>query len=246
MMKLLRRHRHWLMIVIAILAIPFIFYFVQRPDYGAMRADQFARIYDRNVSMLEAQQIVRLFNLAEALGMSDFVQTLVPGVQDPNQVYVQFIMNLLVLRHEAARLGIRPGSSEVADVVRALPVFQGESGFDLHKFSDFVQNALAPNGLAEEHIEQLVRDQLCLNQIKELLGTGVSIPEAEINGDYQRAYDKLYVSLIRLSPDDFTKEITISDEEVQKYHETHKAELKSEEKRKIDFVSLTLTDDQKK
>ena len=234
------------MIVIAILAIPFIFYFVQQPDYGAMRADQFARIYDRNVSMLEAQQIVRLFNLAEALGMSDFVQNLAPGVQDPNQAYVQFIMNLLVLRHEAARLGIRPGSSEVAEVVRALPVFHGESGFDLHKFSDFVQNALAPNGLAEEHIEQLVRDQLCLNQIKELLGTGVSIPEAQINADYQRAYDKLFVSLVRLRPDDLTKDIKISDEEVQKYYETHQAELKSEEKRKVDFVSLTLTDDQKK
>ena len=246
MMKLLRKHRHWLMVVIAILAIPFIFYFVQRPDYGAMRSDQFVRIYDRNVSTLEAQQMARLFNLAHALGMSDFVQSLAPGVQDPNQVYVQFILNLLVLRHEAARLGIRPGSSEVADVVRALRVFQGESGFDLHKFSDFVQNALAPNGLAEEHIEQLVRDELCLNQIKELLGTGVSIPEAEINADYQRAYDKLYVSLIRLRPDDFTKDITISDEDLQKYYETHKAELKSEEKRKVDFVSMTLTDDQKK
>jgi len=190
--------------------------------------------------------MARLFNLAQALGMSDFVQNLTPGVQEPNQVYVQFILNLLVLRHEAARLGIRPGSSEVGEVVRALPVFQGESGFDLHKFSDFVQNALAPNGLAEEHIEQLVRDELCLNQIKQLLGTGVFIPEAEINADYQRAYDKLYVSLIRLRPDDFTKEITISDEEVQKYYETHQAELKSEEKRKVDFVSLALTDDQKK
>jgi peptidyl-prolyl cis-trans isomerase D len=246
MMKLLRKHRHWLMIVIAILAIPFIFYFVQTPDYGAMRSDHFARVYDRNVSMLEAQQMVRLFNLAQALGMSDFVQTLTPGVQDQNQIYVQFILNLLVLRHEAVRLGIRPGSSEVAEVVRALPVFQGDSGFDLHKFSDFVQNALAPNGLAEEHIEQLVRDQLSLNQIKQLLGTGVSIPEAEINADYQRAYDKLYVSLIRVRPDDFGKEITISDEDVQKYYETHKAELKSEEKRNVDFVSLTLTDDQKK
>jgi peptidyl-prolyl cis-trans isomerase D len=246
MMKLLRKHRHWLMIVIAILAIPFIFYFVQQPDYGAMRSDQFARIYDRNVSIMEAQQMARLFDLAQALGMSDFVENLVPGVQDPNQVYVQFILNVLVLRHEAARLGIRPGSSEIAEVVRALPVFQGESGFDLHKFSDFVQNALAPNGLAEEHIEQLARDQLCLNQIKQLLGTGVSIPEAEINADYQRAYDKLYVSLIRLRPDDFAKEITISDEDVQKYYETHKAELKSEEKRKVDFVSLALTDDQKK
>ena len=64
MMKLLRKHRDWLMIVIAILAIPFIFYFVRTPDYGQMHADKFARIYDRDVSMLEAQQTVRLLTLA--------------------------------------------------------------------------------------------------------------------------------------------------------------------------------------
>ena len=247
MMKLLRKHRHWLMIVIAILAIPFVFYFVQRPDYGAMRSDQFARVYDRSVSMLEAQQTVRLFNLAQALGMSDFVQSLTVGSgQNQNQAYVQFILNLLVLRHEAARLGIRPDSSEIADVVRGLPAFRSESGFDMKKFSDFVQNALAPNGLAEEHIEQLVRDELCLNQIRQLLATGVSIPQAEINADYARAHDKLYVSVIRLRPADFAKEITVNDEDVQKYYEAHKAELNSDEKRKVDFVSLALTDEQKK
>ena len=247
MMKLLRKHRHWLMIVIAILAIPFVFYFVQRPDYGAMRSDQFARVYDRSVSLLEAQQTVRLFNLAQALGMSDFVQSLTVGSgQNQNQTYVQFILNLLVLRHEAARLGIRPGSSEIADVVRALPAFQGESGFDMKKFSDFVQNALAPNGLAEEHIEQLARDELCLNRIKQLLAAGVSMPEAEINADYERAYDKLYVSVIRLRPADFAKDITVSDEDAQKYYEAHNAELKADEKRKVEFVTLALTDEQKK
>jgi len=247
MMKLLRKHRHWLMIVIAILAIPFVFYFVQRPDYGAMRSDQFARVYDRSVSMLEAQQTVRLFNLAQALGMSDFVQSLTVGSgQNQNQAYVQFIVNLLVLRHEAARLGIRPDSSEIADVVRGLPAFQSESGFDMKKFSDFVQNALAPNGLAEEHIEQLVRDELCLNQIKQLLATGVSIPQAEINANYGRAYDKLYVSVIRLRPADFAKDVTVSDQDVQKYYEAHKAELNSDEKRKVEFVNLALANEQKK
>ena len=113
MMKLLRRHKDWLMIVIAILAIPFIFYFVQRPDYGAMRSDQFARMYDRNVSMLEAQQIARLLSLAQALGMSDFVGTLTAGAgTNQNQVAIEFIVNLLVLRHEADRLGLRPGTDD--------------------------------------------------------------------------------------------------------------------------------------
>src|SRR5437016_12921291 len=176
MMKLLRRHRDWLMIVIAILAIPFVFYFVQRPDYGAIGRDHFARIYDRNVSMLEAQQIARLLSLAQALGMSDFVGTMTAGAGlKQNQVAFQFIVNLLVLRHEAERLGLRPSSSEIADVVRKLPAFQGESGFDINKFTDFVRNGLAPMGLGEEHIEQLVRDEICVNEIKRLLDAGITV-----------------------------------------------------------------------
>src|SRR5919197_2196996 len=247
MMKLLRRHRDWLMIVIAILAIPFVFYFVQRPDYGAIGRDHFARIYDRNVSMLEAQQFARLLSLAQALGMSDFVGTMTAGAgMNQNQAAVQFIVNLLVLRHEAGRLGLRPSSSEIADVVRKLPAFQGESGFDINKFNDLVQNGLAPLGLAEEHIEQLVRDQISLNEIQKLLAAGVSLPKSELDENFQRGYDKLYVSVIRFRSGDFDKDIKINDEDVQKYYDAHKAELKTDEKRKVEFVQLTLNEEEKK
>ncbi len=246
-MKALRRHKDWLMIVIAVLAIPFVFYFVQRPDYGAMRSDQFARMYDRNVSMLEAQQIARLLSLAQALGMSEFVQTLAGGSGlNQNQVAVQFIINLLVLRHEAGRLGLRPDGSEIADVVRKLPAFQSESGFDMNKFSEFVRNALGPMGLGEEHIEQLVRDELCLNEIKRLLAAGISISKGELDENFQRGYDKFYVNVIRFHSADFDKEITVKDEDVQKYYDAHKTELKTDEKRKVQFVNLGLSEDQKK
>ena len=245
-MKLLRRHKDWLMIVIAILAIPFIFYFVQRPDYGAMRSDQFARIYDRNVSMLEAQQFVRLLSLAQGLGMSEFVRIMTAGAGfNQNQAGVQFIVNLLVLRHEADRLGLRPSTSEIADTVRKLPAFQGDSGFDIHKFNDLVQNGLAPLGLSEEHIEQLVRDQISLNEIQDLLAAGVSLSRNELDENFQRGYDKFYVSVIRFRSADFDKDIKINDEDVQKYYDAHKSELKTDEKRKVEFVQLTLTDDEK-
>src|SRR5260370_20997695 len=247
MMKLLRRHRDWLMIVIAILAIPFIFYFVQRPDYGAIGRDQFDRIYDRNVSILEAQQSARLLSLAQALGMSDFVGTMTAGAGGAqNQAAVQFIVKLLVLRHEAERVGLRPSASEGVEVVRKVPGFQGDSGFDINKFNDLVQNGLAPLGLAEEHIEQLVRDQISLSEIQKLLAAGVSLPKSELDENFQRGYDKLYVSVIRFRPVDFDKDIKINDEDVQKYYDAHKAELKTDEKRKVEFVQLTLNEEEKK
>jgi hypothetical protein len=247
MMKLLRRHKDWLMIVIAILAIPFVFYFVQRPDYGAMRSDRFARIYDRSVPMLEAQQMVRLLGLAQALGMSEFVQTLTAGAgSNQNQASVQFIINLLVLRHEAQRLGLRPSASETAEVVRKLPAFQSDSGFDMNKFSEFVRNGLGPMGLGEEHIEQLVRDELSLNEIKRLLAAGIPVSKGELDETFQRGYDKFYVTVIRFRSPDFANSITVTDEDVQKFYDAHKAELKSDEKRKVQFVQLGLTEEQKK
>jgi hypothetical protein len=245
MMKLLRKHKDWLMIVIAILAIPFVFYFVQRPDYGAMGRGDIGQIYGRKLTQLEIDGNARLGGLAQALGMSEFWETL--SLRQPgNAGYGTFAVNLIVLRHEAERLGIRPGASELADVVRSLPAFQGESGFDMNKFSNFVRAALGPMGLGEEHIEQLVRDELCLNEIKRLLAAGITLSKGELDENFQRGYDKFYVTVIRFQSDDFANGITVNDEDVQKYYDAHKAELKTDEKRKVQFVQLGLTEEQKK
>jgi len=178
--------------------------------------------------------------------MSSFRQDLSAGAKSQAEAYVPFILNLVILRHEAARLGIRPRSSEIADVVRKLEAFRGSSGFDLQKYNDFTQNFLAPNGLGEEQIEQLVRDELCLNRIKQLVAAGASLPENESKANYDEAYGKLFVTVIRLRSPDFAKDIKVTDDDVRKYYEAHKAEFKSEEKRKVEFVSLALSDEQKK
>ncbi len=235
------------MIVIAILALPFCIYFV-KTDYSAIRPDRFARIYNRDITLVEAKRDARLLDLARALEMPSLGQDLAAGANknDQGQVYAQFILNLQILRHEAARLGIRPTQSEIVDVVRNLKAFRGGSGFDLNKYNDFVQNALSPNGLSEAQIEEVATDELCLSRIKQLLATGVSLPENESKANYEEAYGKLFVSVIRLRSADFAKDIQVTDDDVRKYYESHKAEFKSDEKRKVDFVSLSLTDEQRK
>src|SRR5438067_1633726 len=242
MMKALRRHKDWLMIVIAILTIPFIFYFVKTPDYGAMGRGDVAEIYGRKLTQLEIDRNARLGNLARLLGMSEFWSTLSLN-QPGNAGYSEFAIKLIVLRHEAERLGLRPDASEVADVVRKLPAFQSESGFDMNKFTDFVRNYLPPMGLGEEHIEQVVRDELCMNEIKKLLAAGISLSKGELDENFQRGYDKFYVNVVRFHSGDFDKDIKVNDEDVQKYYDAHKSELKTDEKRKVEFVHLGLTEE---
>ncbi|HLW36412.1 MAG TPA: hypothetical protein VKS98_12210, partial [Chthoniobacterales bacterium] len=62
MIKILRKHRNWLMIVIAILALPFCLYFV-KSDTSLIRADTFRMMYGRKVTQIEAGRLARLYQL---------------------------------------------------------------------------------------------------------------------------------------------------------------------------------------
>ena len=227
MITVMRKHHKWLMIVIALLAIPFIFYF-NKSDFTANRQTDLGRLYDRPITNVEFQRSVRLFTLAQMVGMSTMVQDLMMRPMTENDMYVNFAFNRLVLTHEAQSLGIQPTSDEILAFVKTLPAFQGAGGFDRNKFTDFVKNRLPALGFTEAQLEELVSDQLALNRVKDLLGAG------------------LHVAVVRFREEDFQKDVKVSDEEVAKYYEARKAEFKTDEKRKVEFVTFALNDAEKK
>jgi hypothetical protein len=245
MITVMRKHHKWLMIVIAILAIPFVFYF-NKTDFTVNRQNDLGRIYDRPITSVEFQRSVRLLTLAQMLGLSQLVQDLMMRPMSENDAYVNFAFNRLVLDHEAQALGIRPNSAEVVAFVKTLPAFQGTGGFDLNKYTDFVQNRLPALGFTEGQLEELVSNQLSLNRLKDLLGAGLHVADSESAEYYDQAYGKLHVAVVRFRDEDFQKDVKVTDEDVAKYFEAHKAELNTDEKRKVEFVSFPLTDAEKK
>ena len=245
MIKILRKHRNWLMIVIAILALPFCLYFV-KSDTSQIRPDTFTQMYGRKITMTEARRDARLFQLSHLLGMSDLGEGLAPGGGNDDQKAATFIINLIVLRHEAERLGISPSESEIVEAVRDFSAFHGPSGFDAAKYDDVERGILPSMGFTDEQLRELARDELCLKRIKELVASGVTLPESESKSNYEQLYGKNFVSVVHVRSADFLKDIKPTDDDIKKYFEAHKAELKTEEKRKVEFVRLALTDEQKK
>lgn len=231
--------------MIAILAIPFIFYF-QKSDFGAKRVSDLGRIYDRPVTQVEYTRNARLMNLARGLGLSLGNDLMMSNVQSENDMYVEFTWNRLVLRHEAEQLGIRPNSSEITSFVKTLPRFQSEGAFGPDKYDEFTTTTLPVLGFTEAQIEEIVSDQLTLNRVKELIGTGAQASESDSAENYEKLYGKMDVAVVRLRDEDFEKDVKISDEEVAKYYEAHQAQLKSEEKRRVEFVTFELAEDEKK
>lgn len=246
MITVMRKHHKVLMIIItALVCISFSWYW-NKTDFAQMGRGPVGRIYDRNVSQIEFQRDARLLRLASALGMHDLMQDLMAGAQSEAEAFENFSWNLMVLRHEAEQLGIKPTTPEIANAVKTLPAFQGTSGFDLAKYTDFADRGLAPMGFSEAQIEELAADQISLERVKKLLSAGVNVPESETRRNYEQAYAKMEVSVVRFRASDFGNEVEVNDQDVAKYYEAHKAELKTDEKRKVKFVTFSLTDEQKK
>ena len=101
-------------------------------------------------------------------------------------------------------------------------------------------------GFTDEQLRQLARDQFSLKRIKEIVVAGVSLPESESKSTFEQAYGKNFVNVVRVKAGDFLKDVKINDDDIKKYYEAHKSELKSEEKRKVELVRLGLSEEQKK
>ena len=244
MINVLRKNQKALWIVIGLLCIPFIFYFSNTPT-GPLEQD-FGNLYGRKITEVEARRSTRMLNLARELGMFTYLQAMIGNAQTQDQAYSDFMWNRLVLRHEAKRLGIKPSSTDIAEVVKTLQPFRGEKGFEIAKYNEFAQIALPAMGFTEAHVEEIVEDQLMLDRLKQVVGAGVQIPESETKEYYDRAYGKMSVAVARVRAEDLEKQVQISDDDIAKFYEAQKAQLNSEEKRKVSFVTFGLDEEQKK
>jgi len=257
MINVFRKHQKWLMIVIAILAMPFCLYFVRTDWMSALRGEPGAtKLYGQTIPRLEMDRGGRLFDLARIMGMNDFLNDILAQWR-PQRAKTQseaereageeFGINLIILRHEADALGIRPTTSEIAAVISKIRAFRGDAGgFDPKKYNDIVENALGPRGFSEAQIEELAADQIRLERVKELLSTGIIVSPAESKRNFDQVYSKFEVGAVRFKTSDFANDVKISDDEIAKYYESAKEQLKSEEKRKVQFVALTLSEPEKK
>src|SRR5262245_12146869 len=247
MINVMRKHHKKLMIIItALVCISFSWYW-NRTDFAQMGNASVGTAYGRPVSQLDLQRNMRLFDLALQLGMQELAGYLTLGSQrGEKEQYNSFAWNLMILRHEANKLGIAPSTAEIASEVKNLPAFNGEKGFDLERYNQIVDRILSPRGFTQAQIEELAADQIALKRVKKILATGVSIPESEMRHEFEQNYSKMEARVVRFDSEEMAKNLEVPENEISKYYDAHKAELKSDEKRQLKFVQFGLTEEQKK
>lgn len=229
MVNILRRFQKPLMIAVTILVIVSFVWLYNHTDFEKAGDGTVATIYDRKVSLAEARRVSRLFEVAQQMGMFEFLQSLM-GAQRASE---DFIWNLIILREEAKRLGITVTTEEVVEHIKKIPFMQTNGQFDPSKYAMIVEKVLGPNGFTPDTLEELARAELTLERIKTLLGSTTQPLEAELRSAYEKGSQKIELSYVRLLKAEVESGIKVTDEDAKKFFEERKDTLRTPEKRKV-------------
>jgi len=233
-MSLMRRHaKSWLIkFLIGIIAVVFVFYF----GYS-FRSNTGLKIASVNGEVISGREYQKVYR-----GMLEALQTDYKDAWSDNLIKVFNIKNRALnslieqklISQEARRLGLDVTDEEIQDEIMAFPAFQFRGRFDPSRY----QSLLQQNRMRPEDFEAGIARQLLRNKVEQLLVTFGLVTDQEARDQYTYANEKLKISLVRFSPEDFEGSVSVDESGLTAYFEEHKEEYRAPEKIKVVYMTI--------
>jgi peptidyl-prolyl cis-trans isomerase D len=152
---------------------------------------------------------------------------------DLEQLALDQLINDQLLINEADRLGLAVTDEELARAISAVGAFRNESGFDPNRY----RRVLSANRMTPEGFERDQRQAMLIGKLRTLVTEPVKVPEIEARQWYDFANAKASVAYVRVDPQQFDA-AAVSEEDVQAYYETHKADYRIEAMRQARYLAF--------
>lgn len=193
------------------------------------------KVYGRCYRDQEVRRLVSYSEVARNLLLIEFFGSLF-GEDRLDNDPTDFVTNLIVLRHEAERLGIEPTDEEAKEAIRTAPIFSIQTMINDEILES---NVLAPRGLTKADLIQLGKDYLCWRKLGDLLEAGNQPVPVELDKAYIRQHQQFTASLAEFSIDAYREKAAVSDADIQKYYDENKDRLLSDEKRGLTLIQFS-------
>ena len=166
----------------------------------------------KNMAGVRSQLILNYFNQPEALD----------SFFNNKPFLAKTGWERLVLLKEAKTHNIKISDREVINYIRTHPMFIRSGGFDPRLYEHILKYTF---GLGPRNFEEIVRENLLIQKLKDIISKDVQVSEEEILREYKRDNEKIKISYILISSKDFLDKVHIDDDMVKDYYEKHKLEF---------------------
>jgi len=213
--------RYLLGALLTIVALSMITYLI--PGFGSntgLPTDPvLAQIGDRKITMSEAQREVQRMTSGGRIP-PELLETYFPTIVDQ-------IVNREAGVYTAKRMGLTASDDEAKARFEAeFPQFYKDGVLQ----EDQLDAVLKQQGLTPQAVLDDFRDQILLRKLQEALLEGVVVGPKEVEQAFNEKYERAKVQYIAFPPAKFRDQVKISDEDIQKWYDSHKASYTKPEK----------------
>ena len=153
----------------------------------------------------------------------------------PMQAMNTLISQKIVLL-EADRMGLEPTEDELRRAILEVPALQDEQG----RFIGWEEyrRVLRANRLDETKFERSMREEVLLRKLNDVLAGTAWISDAEIQRAAQEQAESARIRWLRLAPADLADQVAVTNQEVQRYFEEHRADYQVPERRRVAYLNV--------
>ena len=234
LLSLMRKHaKSWLIkFLIGMIAIVFIFYF----GYS-FTAKEGIRVAYVNGDVISGWELKKTYDsLVEGLQREykhAWSDKLIE-VFDLKKKALQNLINQKLISQEARRLGLDTTEKEIQREILSYPAFQFKGRFDQARYRSLLQQ----NRMKPEDFETIIAQDLLQKKVGQFLNTFLAVSDQEVLDQYRYINQKIRISFVRFSPDEFKESIQIDEPSMEKYFEEKKEKYRIPEKVKIAYIVL--------
>ncbi len=221
-----KRKRSWtIFLIVGVISFVFILYFgssglVEDPTLGPV-----AMVNGEAISAIELETLVsRALQSNRSTQRFDELNLRIALLQD--------LIQTRLLLQEARRLGLEVTDEELTKTIAQNPVFQTNGQFNKALYLRILRaNRATPGQFEKERNNELLIDKLL-----DITRDSVHVSEAEVKERYQLEKERINLNFIRFAKKDFLQNAEVPAEEVTRYYEQNKEDLKEPLKVRVEYV----------
>lgn len=130
----------------------------------------------------------------------------------------------LILLTEARKRNIQANDQEIVAFIASIPFFQRNGQFDQRLYENIVRNPSVFDRSTHE-FEEGVRKQLMIRKLLDSVAPEIVLTDTQLKQEYQKRNEKITLQYVLFSASDYGKNALVSDDEIKKFYEQHKAQF---------------------
>lgn len=245
----LRKYSRWILGAVLLILVPGFVVLFSTTGGSHRRQGELPLIHGKPVNPAEYQQ-ARESAYAQLVLNTGRAPRRTPDTE--TQVTQETVLRLLLLE-KARQLGIRVTDEQLTGYLQRLPLFADSQGrFDPERYRQTLI-VLRNQGISEAAFEQLLREQLIISQLHDLVASAAKVTPAEARLHAGPLQEKVALHYVAFRVADFTNTVTVTDDEAKKYFADNQESFREPEKLKVRYAlvpfaqaraSITIGDDE--